>query len=58
MTTDKDQNVENKLKEGDAEKIDRKLEELGVAKGPAGEDQANLHDKEGSASSSKDSEQK
>jgi hypothetical protein len=42
---------------GVAEKIDEKLDELGVAKSKSGKDQRDQLDKEGSASSSKDTTQ-
>jgi hypothetical protein len=52
-----DRNDDDGSRHGDAEKIDKKLDELGVGKSKSGKDQRDQPDKEGSASSSKDSEQ-
>ncbi|MFL9912137.1 hypothetical protein PQR75_43840 [Paraburkholderia fungorum] len=58
MTKEEDDKVaQERLKSGDSKKIDDKLDELGVAKSSSGKDQRNEPDKEGSASSSKDTTQ-
>jgi hypothetical protein len=53
----KDAAAREQLRKGDADKIDRKLEELGVAKSKSGADQRDQPDSEGSASSSKNLDQ-
>ena len=46
-----------KIERGVADKIDKKLDELGVGKSPSGKDQRDEPDAEGSASSSKNSDE-
>ena len=48
-----DEEVQRKLDDGDSDKIDTVLEELGVTKTDAGADQTEKSDTEGSNSSSK-----
>lgn len=48
-----DEEVQRKLDEGDSDKIDAVLEDLGVTKTAAGADQTDKADTEGSNSSSK-----
>ncbi|MGF6575002.1 hypothetical protein ABH945_007131 [Paraburkholderia sp. GAS333] len=57
MPTESDQTAKESLDSGDSQKIDDKLDELGVAKSKSGKDQRDQPDKEGSTSSSKDLEQ-
>jgi hypothetical protein len=57
MPTESDQAAKESSDNGDSQKIDDKLDELGVAKSKSGKDQRDQPDKEGSASSSKDLEQ-
>lgn len=52
-----DRNDDAGSRNGEAEQIDRKLYELDVGKSKSGKDQRDQPDKEGSASSSKDTEQ-
>nr|WKF55614.1 hypothetical protein HUO10_000058 [Paraburkholderia busanensis] len=57
MPTESDQAAKESLYSGDSQKVDDKLDELGVAKSKSGKDQRDQPDKEWPVNSSKDLEQ-